>query len=196
MEFYHTALVLRDMLTKWLMKEFGIKPSYKEYELRSSEISPEDLAVIDSIYEKYGINRKKAYASVYPQWLSEDEKLYFIRISRDMVKEIVMANSIYPICRIDKGFIFLKLKTRITSTGKVIRIPCRKNIIREKRKLRKLKRKGVEFCDIYTSYLSFRGNIRRYNSYRIVNSLDRYFSSIYGEEMENISVGERYGRKN
>lgn len=68
MEFYHTALVLRDMLTKWLMKE-------------------------------YGINRKKAYASVYPQWLSEDEKLYFIRMSRDMVKEIVMANSIYPICR-------------------------------------------------------------------------------------------------
>lgn len=100
------------------------------------------------------------------------------------------------IYRIDKGFIFLKLKTRITSTGKVVRIPCRKNIIREKRKLRKLKRKGVEFRDVYTSYLSFRGNIRRYNSYRIVNSLDRYFSSIYGEEMENISVGERYGRKN
>ena len=99
MEFYHTALVLRDMLTKWLMKEFGIKPSYKEYELRASDISPEDLAAIDSIYEKYGINRKKAYASVYPQWLSEDEKLYFIRMSRDMVKEIVMANSIYPICR-------------------------------------------------------------------------------------------------
>ena len=112
MEFYHTALVLRDMLTKWLMKEFGIKPSYKEYELRASDISPEDLAAIDSIYEKYGINRKKAYASVYPQWLS------------------------------------------------------------------------------------FRGNIRRYNSYRIINSLDRYFSSIYGEEMENISVGDRYGRKN
>ena len=101
MEFYHTALVLRDMLTKWLMKEFGIKPSYKEYELRASDISPEDLAAIDSIYEKYGINRKKAYASVYPQWLSEDEKLYFIRMSRDMVKEIVMANSIYPICRED-----------------------------------------------------------------------------------------------
>ena len=86
MEFYHTALVLRDMLTKWLMKEFGIKPSYKEYELRAS--------------------------------------------------------------------------------------------------------------DIYTSYLSFRGNIRRYNSYWIVNSLDKYFSSIYGEEMKNISIGERYGRKN
>ena len=99
MEFYHTALVLRDRLTKWLMKEFGIKPSYKEYELRASDISPEDIAVIDSIYEKYGINRKKAYASVYPQWLSEDEKLYFIRMSRDMVREIVMANSIYPICR-------------------------------------------------------------------------------------------------
>ena len=153
MEFYHTALVLRDMLTKWLMKEFGIKPSYKEYELRASDISPEDLAAIDSIYEKYGINRKKAYASVYPQWLSEDEKLYFIRMSRDMVKEIVMANSIYPICR-------------------------------------------EEFRDVYTSYLSFRGNIKRYNSYRIVNSLDRYFSSIYGEEMENISIGDRYGRKN
>lgn len=75
-------------------------------------------------------------------------------------------------------------------------IPCRKNIIREKRKLRKLKRKRVEFRDVYTSYLSFRGNIKRYNSYRIVNSLDRYFSSIYGEEMENISVGDRYGRKN
>ena len=81
------------------------------------------------------------------------------------------------IYRIDKGFIFLKLKTRITSTGKVIRIPCRKNIIREKRKLRKLKRKGVEFCDIYTSYLSFRGNIRRYNSYRIVNSPSGNFFS-------------------
>ena len=47
MEFYHTALVIRDMLTKWLMKEFGVKTSYKRYELNIKDITEEDKLIID-----------------------------------------------------------------------------------------------------------------------------------------------------
>lgn len=99
MEFYHTALVMRDMLTKWLMKEFGVKASYKQYELNIKDITEEDKLIIDKIYERYGINRNKAYKGEYPIWFSDDEKLYLIGIARDIIKEIVCANSIYPICK-------------------------------------------------------------------------------------------------
>lgn len=88
------------------------------------------------------------------------------------------------IYRIDKGFTFLKLKTHITKTGQVIRIPCRKNIIREKRKLKKLKYKNINFKDIYNSYLSFTGNLKRYNSFFIIKKLNNFFNSLYYKELK------------
>lgn len=87
------------------------------------------------------------------------------------------------ICRIDKGFRFLKLYHFVTDTGKVVRKPCRKNIVRERRKLRKMYKNGVLLDDVLESYKSWRGNMLKYNSYRTIRSMDQLFNEIYGEEM-------------
>jgi len=87
------------------------------------------------------------------------------------------------ICRIDKGFRFLKLYHFVTDTGKVVRKPCRKNIVRERRKLRKMYKNGVLLNDVLESYKSWRGNMLKYNSYRTIRSMDQLFNEIYGEEM-------------
>lgn len=87
------------------------------------------------------------------------------------------------ICRIDKGFRFLKLYHFITDTGKVVRKPCKKNIVRERRKLRKMYKNGVLLDDVLESYKSWRGNMLKYNSYRTIRSMDQLFNEIYGEEL-------------
>ncbi len=87
------------------------------------------------------------------------------------------------ICRIDKGFRFLKLYHFVTDTGKVVRKPCRKNIVRERRKLRKIYKNGVLLDDVLESYKSWRGNMLRYSSHRSIMSMDRLFNEIYGEQL-------------
>lgn len=87
------------------------------------------------------------------------------------------------ICRIDKGFRFLKLYHFVTDTGKVVRKPCKKNIVRERRKLRKMHKNGVLLDDVLESYKSWRGNMLKYNSYRTIRSMDQLFNEIYGGEL-------------
>lgn len=91
------------------------------------------------------------------------------------------------ICRLDKGFIFLKTYYFITASGKIVRKPCEKNVTRERRKLKKLKVKmddgATDFDDILQSYKSWRGSMKRYNSYHIIQNMDRLFGELYGEQI-------------
>lgn len=87
------------------------------------------------------------------------------------------------ICRIDRTLTFLKLRTRLTDTGKVVRIPCKANITRERRKLAKFKAKGLPFEDILGQYKSWRGGFKRYEAYRTIDRMDEVFMETYKEEM-------------
>ena len=62
------------------------------------------------------------------------------------------------IYRIDRGFTFLKLYTFVTPTGKIIRKPCKKNIVRQRRKLKKMYKNGTNFDDVLESYKSIVSN--------------------------------------
>ena len=104
-----------------------------------------------------------------------------IRLSDEMGLTVNIKKT--QICRIDKGFRFLKLYHFVTDTGKVVRKPCRKNIVRERRKLRKMHKNGVLLDDVLESYKLWRGNMLKYNSYRTIRSMDQLFNEIYGEEL-------------
>lgn len=104
-----------------------------------------------------------------------------VRLSDEMGLTVNIKKT--QICRIDKGFRFLKLYHFVTDTGKVVRKPCRKNIVRERRKLRKMHKNGVLLDDVLESYKSWRGNMLKYNSYRTIRSMDQLFNEIYGEEL-------------
>lgn len=89
------------------------------------------------------------------------------------------------IVKLEKGFSFLKMRYLITDTGKIIVIPCRKTITRERQKLKKIsnlmKQKKMTVNQIKEQYKSWRGNITRFNSYKSVRNLDTLYKSIIGE---------------
>lgn len=90
------------------------------------------------------------------------------------------------IFRIDKGFKILKLKIKLTETGKVIVRPNRKNITRERSKLKKLKALydsgKITFYECAQQYGSWRGELNRLNSYKTLHRMDKLFENLFGKE--------------
>lgn len=85
--------------------------------------------------------------------------------------------------RLDKGFTFLKIKYRLTDTGHLVRIPVKKNFIRERRKLKSFKNlldKGlIDFHNIEEQYKSWKGNIQKYDCYKSLRNLDKVFNDLF-----------------
>lgn len=88
------------------------------------------------------------------------------------------------IIKLSNGFTFLKMRYLITDTGKIIVIPCKASITRERRKLRKLKGKldagKIAYSDIAGQYKSWRGNLTKYNAYKSVRHTDALYKSLFG----------------
>lgn len=89
------------------------------------------------------------------------------------------------IVKLSHGFTYLKTQIYLTDTGKIIRKPCHKAVVRERRKLKKQKRlldEGImEFSDIRCSYSSWRGSMKYRNARKTVHSMDKLFDSLFIE---------------
>ena len=81
---------------------------------------------------------------------------------------------------------FLKTRFNLLENGDVIRRPYRKNITRERRKLKKLKIKldngEIEFNDVRTSYNSWRGLLKDKKCYKTKQSMDKLFNQLFIED--------------
>lgn len=89
------------------------------------------------------------------------------------------------IVKLSHGFTFLKTKIYLTDTGKILRMPCHKAIVQERRKLKKQKKlvdKNVmTFADVQCSYSSWKGSMKRRNARKTVHSMDKLFDSLFIE---------------
>ncbi len=89
------------------------------------------------------------------------------------------------IVKLSHGFTFLKTKIYMEDTGKIIRMPCHKAVVRERRKLKKQKKlldAGImEFSDIRCSYSSWRGSMKYRNARKTVHSMDKLYDSLFIE---------------
>lgn len=89
------------------------------------------------------------------------------------------------IVKLSHGFTYLKTQIYLTDTGKIIRKPCHKAVVRERRKLKKQKKlldAGVmTFDDIRCSYSSWRGSMKYRNARKTVHSMDKLFDSLFIE---------------
>lgn len=121
----------------------------------------------------YMIHEDKEYLEECLQWVEEMYAELGIEMNRNKTK----------ICRIDKGFKFLKAKIHITETGKIIMRPDHDSIVRERRKLKKLKGKldrgEIEFSDILQQYKSWRGYIGQFNAYKTIKRMDELFDDLF-----------------
>lgn len=102
------------------------------------------------------------------------------------------------ICRIDKGFKFLKAKIHLTETGKIIMRPDHASIVRERRKLKKLKEKldagEIQYNEILQQYKSWRGYMEQFNSYKTLKNMDELFDDLFIRQwrcQENVERKQR-----
>lgn len=90
------------------------------------------------------------------------------------------------IVKLSRGITFLKRRFILTETGKVIVIPARKGIVKERRKMKKLSLKyragEREFFDIKQSYNSWRGHIKHCNAKRTLRRMDKLFYELFYKE--------------
>nr|DAG41325.1 MAG TPA: group II intron reverse transcriptase/maturase [Caudoviricetes sp.] len=89
------------------------------------------------------------------------------------------------ICRIDKGFNFLKQKIFITDTGKIVHKPNKSSFVREKRKLKSFKFKydmgEMTKEEIENQYKSWRNNIVKFDCKRTMHNVDELYNELYEE---------------
>lgn len=123
------------------------------------------------------------------------DDIYVIHKSKIFLKSLLIeicniANSIKltinekktQILKLSKRFVFLKIRYFLTNTGKVIIIPDKSIIIREKRKLKKFKMDNKSIELVSSQYQSVRGMLKKYNSFNMLNRLDNYYVSLFGKE--------------
>lgn len=96
MEFYKNAVRIRRLIDLWLIREFGLKKNPRSIRQVAKGISKEDQKVIDSIYEKYGVNPNKSYTSEYPEWYLDDEKKLIKGYTNRLIHYLVQANKLHP----------------------------------------------------------------------------------------------------
>lgn len=101
------------------------------------------------------------------------------------------------IVKLSHGFTFLKTKIYQTDTGKIVRKPCHKAVVRERRKLKKQKKLVDEglmtFADVRCSYSSWKGSMKHRNARRTVHSMDKLFDSLFIESWKE--GGADHGRE-
>ena len=82
--------------------------------------------------------------------------------------------------------VFLKTRFNLCRNGEVIRRPNHKNITRQRRKLKKLKKKflngEITFTDVRTSYSSWRGSLKDKKCYLTLKSMDELFNKLFIED--------------
>lgn len=89
------------------------------------------------------------------------------------------------IVKLTHQFTFLKTKYSITETGKIVRRVSRPAVTRMRRKMKKFKRfldQGLmTLDDINCSYQSWRGYLKRKNSYTSLCNLDKLYHDLFAE---------------
>ena len=89
------------------------------------------------------------------------------------------------ICKLSKGFVFLKQFIYMTDTGKIVRRPTKENIVRERRKLKsfykKLQRGEMTREYVIEHYKSWRGTTKKYAKPYTIKNMDALLTSLLGK---------------
>jgi len=89
------------------------------------------------------------------------------------------------IAKLSKNFVYLKVKHRLTETGKAVRGLSRTSITRQRRKLKKFHKMylagEMSLKDIGQAYGSWKGHALRRNARETVRNMNRLYTSLFHE---------------
>ena len=91
------------------------------------------------------------------------------------------------IVKISHGITFLKARIYLLPSGKIVRKMPKRSIVRERRKLKKLKKKMlagiVDFEHIYMQYQSWKAFASKFDAWHTRRNMDALFHKLYMEEL-------------
>ena len=112
--------------------------------------------------------------------------------AREAYHHARVGNSIFPKTKIEpiNNTEFLKIRWFLTPTGKVVKKPDHKSVVRMRRKLKKLHRKveagEMTIEDVYMSWQSWNAHIGRTNSKRERREIKLLFKKLFGKEADDV----------
>lgn len=84
------------------------------------------------------------------------------------------------------GTEFLKIRWYLTDTGRVVKKPEHKSLVRMRRKLKKLKKKldtgAMTLKDVYASWQSWDAHLSNMDAHKEREEIRKLFQELYGEE--------------
>lgn len=173
-------------LTKQLVKDFGDEG----LGLGSQVSQVLSLACADDIDHVFKEKMKiRAYGRYMDDGYLISEDKEYLQKCLEVLKRMCEISGIKPnlkkthITKLSHGFTFLKLKFTLTSTGKVLKRLTHANIVRMRRKLKKLAKRVDEgkmsFKDVTASMQSWIGHTKRTNSYKTLQSMLRLYRDLF-----------------
>lgn len=88
------------------------------------------------------------------------------------------------------GTEFLKIRWYLTDTGRVVKKPEHKSLVRMRRKLKKLKKKldtgAMTLKDVYASWQSWDAHLSNMDAHKEREEIRKLFKELYGEEPRNV----------
>lgn len=88
------------------------------------------------------------------------------------------------IVKLSHGFTFLKTRFYLLSNGKVVKKIYKKSIVKERRKLKKLRQKydksRVTMEDIYQSFQSWRAYAYTFDAYNAIQNMEKLYKQLFG----------------
>lgn len=124
----------------------------------------------------------------YMLFKTKEEARYALKKICELCEQygIVINRKKTQIVKIDKCFVYLKVKHRLTETGKATRRLSRSSITRQRRKLKKFHRMYLEgtlsLPDIGQAYGSWKGHALRRNARETVRNMNRLYFSLFHEQ--------------
>lgn len=122
----------------------------------------------------------------------------FLRKCLDVIKElcdelgIILNKKKTQIVKLSHGFTWLKGRFFITPSGKVIKKIYKKSVVRERRKLKKLRRfydaGKITADDIWHAFQSWRSYALYFDAYRTVRNMDQLYMQLFGKETKQCFI--------
>lgn len=96
MEFYNTAVQLRIELSKWLLRDFGMRKKIKRVSIvsKAAGMDEADAEAFLSLLQKYNLADK--LAEDYPDWWIQERRRSVDSLCSRLMQNIRGANAIYP----------------------------------------------------------------------------------------------------
>lgn len=93
------------------------------------------------------------------------------------------------IIKLSHGFTWLKIRFYLTKTGKVVRKIYKRSVVKQRQKLKKLRKMldigKIEYDDVVQSFQSWKAYASNFNAYHTIKNMEALYNELFYKEIHN-----------